>query len=131
MFLVFGMALVACAPEAPSADGGGALAPLEAPLPPDRPVGQAEAIIGAEFRGYGWIERIVQISFADGVLKVTLDQPTRTMSELDAYTRMCHALTALISSEEIPSDIAAVQFFRKDGSPMVASAVPNTACQRF
>jgi hypothetical protein len=129
--LLFGMAFAACAPETPSVDGGRSASALEAPASPQGPVGEAEAVIGREFKGYGWIERIVQITFSDGVLRVTLDQPTRTMSELDAYTRMCYALTTLIGSEDIPSEIAAVHFFRKDGSPMVGSDAPNAQCSRF
>lgn len=131
VLLLVGMAFTACAPETPSVDGGRSASALEAPATPQGPVGEAEAIIGREFKGYGWIERIVQITFTDGVLNVTLDQPTRTMSELDTYTRMCYSLTALIGTEETPTDIAAVHFFRKDGSPMVGSDTPNTQCARF
>ena len=93
---------------------------------------QAEAIIGAQFNNRGWIESIVRMEMGDdAVFRVVLDRPTNTLSQLDAYTQMCRALSVLITSEANPTGILAIQFFKADGTPMVGTGTPDSECSRF
>jgi hypothetical protein len=130
--------LLAAACDSGSAADGPSLAPTQADtpvpasvVPAAGTVAKAEAIIGDEFGDTGWIESIVKIEAADGFLKVTMDRATFTLGDLDAYARMCRALTALIASEPNPGEVAAVQFFRADGTPVVGGDAPGARCHSF
>lgn len=128
--------LLACTTSQAADDPGGVVAGATideaAASPTPNIIRQAEEIIGEGFQGRGWIERIVRMDYAaDGVLRVILDQPTNTLSQLDSYTQMCQALSALVTSEENTTNVLAVQFFKADGMPMVGTSAPDTACARF
>lgn len=128
--------LFACTPGQAADDPGGVVAGATveegaAAAPTPNLIRQAEAIIGAQFNNRGWIESIVRMEVSDAVLRVILDRPTNTLSQLDAYTQMCRALSVLVTSEANPTDILAVQFFKADGTPMVGTGAPDTPCTRF
>lgn len=101
------------------------------PREPMTMVGQAEAIIGARFQGLGWIESIVTITYKDQVIRLTMGRDTFTLGDLEAYTRMCRALTELIGDDGANGQVVAVQTFRADGSPVVAGTANGEPCAPF
>jgi hypothetical protein len=129
--------LIACTPGQAADDPGGVVAGATieegVQATPPSVIRQAEAIIGPRFNtNSGWIESIVRMDYGDDfILKVILDRPTFTLSQLDTYTQMCRALSELIVSEENPDGIVAVQFFKADGTPMIGTATANSNCARF
>jgi len=111
-------------------DGAGGAASETAQEPFDA-VRQAETILAQRFAGTGYIEQIVRIEVVGGLLRVTLDRPISTLGDADAYTRMCTALTELVRTGEAADGVAGVQFFRADGTPVVAGGAPNVRCEKF
>lgn len=91
-------------------------------------VGQAEAIIGARFSGAGYIESVVRIDYADQVIRLTMNRDTSTLGDIEAYSRMCQALTNLIGEDGAQGQVISVQTFRADGSPVVAGTVAGEPC---
>ncbi len=124
----------ACTPslaqsEIPITGGGAATSPTAAvPPEPMSPVKQAEAIIGARFQGLGWIESIVTVQYQDKTIRLTMQRDTFTLGNLEAYTRMCQALTELIGTDGATGEILAIQTFRADGSPVVSGTVNGEPC---
>lgn len=136
VLLLAPLLVLACTPGQAADDPGGVVAagtPEAMSAAPLSVVHQAEAIIGPRFgSNAGWIESIVRMEYGeDFVLKVFLDRPTSTLSQLDAYPQMCRALSELVASETNPDGILAVHFFRADGTPMVGTGTANSNCTRF
>jgi hypothetical protein len=133
-FALFAMVVLACTPGQAAPDPGTSAEPvvLAATVDPrPAPIGAAEAILGEQVNNSGWIESVVRMEYTDGILVVVLDRGTSTLSQLDAYTQMCRALSHLIASEANPEGIAAVQFFKADGTPMVGTNAADTNCVKF
>ena len=99
-------------------------------LPVD-PVTEAEKILAERFAETGWIETIVSIQLKGTLLRVTLDRSIQTLGQAEVYSKMCHALSTLITSEEFPSEGTGVQFFRNGGGAVVASGAHGAPCGRF
>ena len=121
--------MVACVPQAPSESSGRAIdtvaAGAENAAPVD-PAADARRLLEKRFPQAAWVESVTEVAFQSGLLQVTLDRPTATLGEVEVYTRMCNALTALIGTEDNPSPVVGVQFYRADGAAMVASGTANT-----
>lgn len=135
VFLIglLGILLASCSPETLSASPGDEASEsgVTAPPPAADPVAEAEAVLAERFGGLGWIDSIVSVQVHGSLLRVTLDREIETLGDAEVFSRMCLALTSLISSDEQPTDVTGVQFFRKGGIPVVASGANGAPCGRF
>lgn len=128
--------LFACAPEVPLATHAGAIGQTstDSAVVPVKvnPVVEAERLLGERFEHTSWTASIVSVELAqNGMLRVSLDRTTNTLGEAEVFTKMCSALTGLIAAESNPGGVKGVQFFRADGTPVVASGQAGVPCKRF
>ncbi len=134
LLFVMGLTLLgaACTPglaeSVPSSSNGNAAPTATAALAPKTVVGKAEAIIGERFSGTGYIESIVSIEYVGQAIRLTMDRSTFTLGNLEAFSKMCQALTGLIGSDGPTGQVVGVQTFRADGSPVVVGTKRGEPC---
>ncbi|MGE0599384.1 MAG: hypothetical protein AB7J35_06925 [Dehalococcoidia bacterium] len=134
MLLAVGLMLlgVACTPglaeSSPSgATGAEPTTPAATPTP-DTMVGRAEAIVGPRFKGTGYIESIVQIQYTDQWIRLIMGRDTFTLGDLEAFSRMCRALTELIGVDSAQGQVVGVQALKADGTLVVVGTSPGQPC---
>ncbi|MGE3073395.1 MAG: hypothetical protein AB7N24_04825 [Dehalococcoidia bacterium] len=123
---------VACTPglaESSPTGSTSAEPTFAAPTPtPDTMVGRAEGIVGPRFRGTGYIESIVQIQYADQWIRLIMNRDTFTLGDLEAFSKMCRALTELIGADGAQGQVVGVQAVTADGTLVVVGTAPGEPC---
>ena len=134
LLFVLGLTLfgVACTPSlaesSVSTSSAGRTPSPTATTVPLTMVGRAEAIVGPRFAGTGYIESIVRIEYVGQMVDLTMNRSTFTLGDLEAFSKMCQALTELIGTNSPTGPVAGVRTFRADGSPVVVGTKHGEPC---